>query len=138
MSYALAGKSAEKCRNDYFQVKSKGSMLEIMFIKTDFYRNRQVVPAVYLRPAGDTRYEQVNALLSSHFYEVVLVKKCRSGADKAHVTLQDAEQLRQFVQAKSPQDTADSCYILLGRCQQVGGHRRRFNLHGPELRHRED
>jgi hypothetical protein len=27
---------------------------------------------------------------------------------------------------------------MLGRCQQVGGHRRCFDLHGPELRHRED
>mgnify|MGYP001820046849 FL=1 len=138
MSYTLAGKSAEKCRNDYFQVKSKGSMLEIIFIKTDLYGNRQVVPAVYLRPARDARHEQMNAFAGPHFDEVVLIKKRWPRSNKTHIPFQDAEKLWQFVKAESPQDSADSRYILLGRCQQVGGHRRRFDLHGPELRHRED
>ena len=138
MSHALAGQGAEKCRKHYLQVERKGSMVEIILVKGDFYRDRQVVPAVYLRPAGDARHEQMNALASSQFDEVVLVEKRRPRPDKSHVPLQDAEQLRQFVQAVSPKDPADSCQVLIGGCQQVRGHRRCFNLHGPELRHPEE
>jgi len=56
MPNAFAVKDTEKCHKQYFQVERKGSTLKIMFIKSDFYRDRQIVPTIYLGPAGNARF----------------------------------------------------------------------------------
>ena len=137
MPHALTAQGIEYCRKHYFKIKRKGSMVEIIFIEGDFYRNRQVVPAIYLGPTRDARYEHMNAFAGSQLDQIILVEKRRPGTDEAHIPLQDAEQLRQFVQAVFSENPTDSCQILIWRCQQVRGHSRCFDFHCPELRHPE-
>ena len=74
MAHAFAVQGAEKCCKKYFQVERKGSMVEVIFIKGDFYRNWQIVPTIYLRPTGDTRNKMMDALESSQFNQIVLIK----------------------------------------------------------------
>ena len=111
MSHALAADSVEKCSPYYFQVKRKRAVVEIIFVKFDLDGNRQVVPSIYLRPARDARFEVVNAMKSSQFDQIVLIKKSWPWAHETHVPLDDAKQLWQFIQAQLPQDAADSCQI---------------------------
>jgi RNA-directed DNA polymerase len=71
---------------------------QVFHIQLHFYRNRQLVAAVHLCPAGESRNQFVNTLLSAQLNQVVLIEQGRARPDKTHVTYQDAPQLRQLVQ----------------------------------------
>jgi hypothetical protein len=52
MLYPFALQDFEDREKDDFQVQEKGAVLPVILVKTDFNRDRQLVSAVDLRPAG--------------------------------------------------------------------------------------
>jgi hypothetical protein len=49
MRYPITLDSLENGLEYYFEVKKKGSVLQIIFIECNFYRNRQLIAAIDLR-----------------------------------------------------------------------------------------
>src|SRR6266498_4360793 len=89
----------EKGHKNNLQVKQERTISKIMRIEIYLFRDGKFIPAIYLRPSGKPREKSVHPLLRSQPYQIILIKQGRAGADKAHISLYDAEQLRKFVQA---------------------------------------
>jgi hypothetical protein len=120
------------------QVEQEGSVLQIVFVIANLHWNGQIIPAVDLRPSSETWRQSMDALSSPQFNEVVLIEQCRPGTDKAHISLDDAEQLRQFIQAAFAQKFADHREIMIGIFEQMRGHHRGVDLHGAKFGHFEE
>jgi len=67
-------------------------------------------PAVHLSPSGDTHFEEMPSIVVTDGVHELLNKKgaFRSGADHAHVTLEDIEELGQFIQTSFAKNLANA------------------------------
>src|ERR1700686_1046567 len=82
-------------------------MLNVVHVHFDAMRIAHILPSVYLPIAGETRpYREQERCIRAVFCQLLL--RDHSGANQAHLTDQDIEQLRQFVQAELPKKRSDS------------------------------
>ena len=113
MRDACPPKYAEDCFKQYFQVKFKRSMLQVIIFEIDFLGNRQVISPVYLGPPSDSGNERVNAPLCPQFDQVVLIIQSRTGTNKTHVALENTYNLRQFIQTIFSEFFSDRGKVLI-------------------------
>ena len=114
VTHIIAPEDTGKSQCQYLDVEQKGPALHVFEIQCDLVRDRQVVATVYLRPAGQSGNQMVNAPLRSQFCQVVLVEQGRPWSDKTHVTPQDTPDLRQFIQAAASQEATYRRQMRLG------------------------
>src|SRR5674476_1055802 len=79
----------------------------------------------------------MHALLGAPLNQVMLVEQGGPGADKTHIALDNAPQLRQFIQTALAQETANRGEITQRIAEQMGRQRGRANLHTAKLWHLE-
>ena len=87
--------------------------MEVIIVIFDLYGDGEYVPAVHLRPAGDTGDKHMDALFCSQLYQVILVVQRRPRTDKAHVAFQDAPQLRELIEAEPSQKWSNGCKVFV-------------------------
>lgn len=80
----------------------------------------------------------MNASFGAKSDKVTLIKERRPRPNEAQVPGENAEQLRQFIQTGSPEESAGSGEIGRRVREQVRGNLGSFQPHGAELRHPED
>lgn len=119
------------------QIEKKAPPFEVFGIQRDFVRNRQFIPAVYLRPAREPRWKRMYIPFRACGDQIILVEKRRARPDEAHIPLQDAPNLREFIQAGFAQEAADGGQVLYGIIEEMGRDNGRIYLHRSELRHPE-
>jgi hypothetical protein len=87
--------------------------MQILIIKLDLDRDRQLISAVYLSPAGQPRHENMNASLSSERDKIILIKQGRARSNKTQVVRKNAPQLRQFVETRPAKEATYGSQINL-------------------------
>ena len=106
---------------DDFQIKNKGTVLEVVFIKLHLNRDRQFIPAIDLRPPRQARRQArrqpMDSLVGPQLDQIVLIEQRGPGADKAQIPLDDAYQLRQFIQTGLAQHPPDTRHVSVGITQ---------------------
>ena len=50
----------DRCQKNDVEIKGKGALVEVIFIKRNLYRNRQVISSVYLGPASNSGNKLMN------------------------------------------------------------------------------
>ena len=111
-------------------VEKETQILDIFAIKFRFDRNFQFVATIDLRPAGEARADVVGAVFVALFNQIRLVPEGGSRPDDAHLADEDVENLRQFVEARLPQEGADLRNVLLRILKQMRWNvMRRIDLH---------
>ena len=104
-------------------------------IQADFLGDGQIIAAIHLSPSGDSRYELVNAGLSSERDEIVLVEESGPRSDQAQVAAQYRKQLRQFVETGETEKAADRGEIAGWVMEQVRGYLGRICTHAAKFGH---
>ena len=94
--------------------------------------NLKFIATVDLRPAGEAWADVVRAVFVAFFNQVRLVPEGWARPDDAHLADEDVENLREFVEARLPQEGTDLRDVLLRILQQMRRHvMRRIDLHRP-------
>jgi hypothetical protein len=120
------------------QIERKRLPAKIILIVLNLDRYCKLIPPVDLGPSGNPGNQAMNSSPSSQLHQVILVEKRRPWPDKAHIALENAKELRQFVQTEFSQNPADRRNIFLRVLKKMGGDCRRVDTHCSELRHLED
>lgn len=81
VGHAFAPNYPQNSLNDNFDVQQKGLIHKIIMIKLHLNGNRQLIPAVYLRPSRKAWSQPVNPFLSSQLNQIILVEESRPGAN---------------------------------------------------------
>ena len=93
--------------------------MDIFAVKFRFDRNFQFVATIDLRPAGQTWADVVGAVFVALFDQIRLVPQGGSRSDDTHLADEDVEDLRQFIEARLPQEGADLRDVLLRILKQM-------------------
>lgn len=134
-----SGSGDLECRQDqYPQVEHETLTSQILGVIGNFQGNFQFIPSIYLGPACQPRLEGMDACFCAGCNQVILVEKGRARADEAHLTFEDAPELRKFVQAALSQEAANRCEMPGRIGQEMGGDNGGVGAHGSELRHQKD
>src|SRR5581483_9473326 len=98
-------------------------VIEIVLKFLDRILNRSTVGVPYLGPAGDARLHRMAADVVGNLFGQLFnkVRALGTRADKAHVTLQHIENLRQLIYPKFSYHTPDSCYAIVIFCCPLRG-----------------
>lgn len=81
-------------QENYFDIEPKRLPLKIFTVKTYFLLNRKFITTIYLGPSGQSWHQLVNAVLGSQRDQIVLVEQRWPWTHKAHVTNNNAPELR--------------------------------------------
>ena len=131
---ALLGKHCPERTEETLEVHQERDMFCIVAVQFCLAADFQFIPAVDLGPAGQPRQDIVGPVLIPFRNQIFLVVQGRPRADDTHVTFEDIDQLRQFIQTGFPQEPAGFGYKPLRICQQVRRHIfRGIGIHRPEL-----
>lgn len=85
--------------------------MQILIIELHLNGDRQLITAIHLCPAGQSRHENMNAPLSPKRDKIILIEQSRARSNKTEVTRKDAPKLRQFVETRPAQEAADGSQI---------------------------
>ena len=115
-------------------IKGEAEISDILAVIGGLFFNGQLVPAVDLGPAGETRADVVGAVFVPLGDQVILVPQRRPGADDGHLPGEDLGDLGQLVQRGLAQEAAHPGDVLVRILQKMGGHVvGRLHLHGAEF-----
>ena len=78
-------------------IHPEAQMLHIIAIQPGFIGNFQLIPAVDLRPAGQTGSDVVGTILIPLGQQIILIPERRPRPDDRHIPHKDVPQLRQLV-----------------------------------------
>ena len=81
--------------------------LQILKIELDFGGDRQLIAAIHLCPAGQSRHENMNAPFSPERDKIILIEQGWERTNKTQVNLKNAPQLRQLVETCSTKETTN-------------------------------
>ena len=111
-------------------VEKETQILDIFAVKFRFDRNFQFVTTVDLRPTSEARADVVGAVFVALFNQIRLVPEGGSWSNDAHLADEDVENLRQFVEARLPQEGTDLRDVLFRILKQMRRNiMRRIDLH---------
>ena len=127
----------ERQPND-FHVKPKGTLFQVLSIKFNLDRNRQIVAPIDLSPAGESGHQRIDARLRAQSNQVVLIKERRPWTYKAHIPFENAVELRQFIKTRLAQKAADGRKPMVWILKQMRGYFGRINAHASKFRHAEN
>lgn len=74
MRYSFTAEYFEKSQKKYFNIKYKGVVLQVVEVMLDLDGYRQIVPAMDLRPSGDTRNQLVRTFCCPQGNQIVLIE----------------------------------------------------------------
>ena len=94
MRHPIAPQDLGKSQPKNADVETKGLPPEILKIQFDFFGNRQFIPAINLRPSGQSRDQFMNTLRRTQLDQIVLIEQCRPRTNKTHITGDYAPKLR--------------------------------------------
>ena len=75
VTYPFSPYNLERSKKNDLEIEKKGLIHHVVLVIVDLNRNRNLIPAVYLSPAGNAWGKNVNSFLCSEFNEVVLVEQ---------------------------------------------------------------
>jgi hypothetical protein len=78
MGDAFAADNFVNGHSKNLEIKPKGTGVHVLTIQANLLRNRQIVTAIHLRPAGDPWDESIDAMLFPEGDQVLLVKQSRT------------------------------------------------------------
>ena len=110
--------SAEKA----LAVKAEAETPHILPVQLRLDRDGQLVPPVYLRPAGETWLDVICAVFIPLGDQVGLIPQRGARADHRHLPGEDVEKLGKLVKTCAAQERASFCDPLRRVGQQVRGH----------------
>src|SRR5208337_2713341 len=96
--------------HDNLKVQQQAPVPDVVQVVFQTAANGRIsAQAIDLRPSGDSNLEPVPAVVLLDFTQEFLreMRPLGPGADNAHVTFQNVEKLRQFIEAAAPQQSAD-------------------------------
>jgi len=122
-------------------VENEAPVLEIVEIVFDPSLDRGIAaPAVHLSPARNPNFEAVARVVGVNVVKKLLyeIRAFRPGSHNTHVAPKHVEELRKFVEARSPQEDAERgpAWIVLDRPAGIALRRGR-DPHGTEFQHGE-
>ena len=136
--YSFFFENTGYCAEEAFAVEGKAHVLDVFAVVGGFYGYRQLVAAVYLRPAGEAREYIVGAVFVALGYKVLLVPERGTRADDGHFARCYAPDLRQFIEREFTKPSAAFRYPSFRIVQHMRRHVCwRICVHSAEFRHHE-
>lgn len=134
---ALGSQDSPQRKGHDFQIEAKRLRSRVLGVVTYFHKNIQFVAAIDLRPTGDSRNQAVHSVPRAQRDQIVLIKKRGPGTDQTQVSLTDAGELGQLVEAGAAQPASNGSQIALRLLQKMSCKLRGMRAHGAEFRHLE-
>ena len=120
-------------------IEEETEILDIFTVKFRFDRNFQFVATIDLCPASEARANVVRTVFVALFNQIRLIPQGGSRPDDAHLADEDVEDLRQFVEARLPQEGSNLRDVLFRILQQMRWNiMRRIDFHRPIFQNREE
>src|SRR4051812_326905 len=104
MRHSAPAQHAHRGEPQDVQIEPQRFALQVLDVELHFARNGEVVPAMRLSPARQSWHQLVHTVSSAERNQVVLVIESGTWTDEAHIAYQDAPKLRQFIQARRPNE----------------------------------
>ena len=120
-----------------FHIKEKALFLHIFSVIARLFCDFQLISAVNLRPAGESRPNIIGTVCIARSDQIFLIPQRGPRSDDAHISHKNIPNLRQFVQAVFSQKSPDTGEILLRILQQMRRHiMRRIHFHAAKFMQR--
>ena len=101
----------ENRHEEDFRIEREREPVDVLDVEFDPLGPRDLFPAVDLRPARHARphVEHPFLVLGILFVRPGVIGQSRTRSDERHVAFEDVDQLRQLVDARGADDSADTC-----------------------------
>ena len=105
---ALAGEHENQRKQCSAQIEPERCVLDVPIIQRAFFFCGYKIAAIDLRPTRNTRTDQKAEIAIAW----LVLRQQRPGTDQRHLADQNIEQLRQFIDARPPQEIANPGSII--------------------------